>query len=42
MNGATWVWVLEKAWKLDMNVLQKKEFNNEFENDARLNRKPMK
>ena len=43
MNGVIWAWVLKKAWKIDMNVLQKKEFDRqEFENDARLNREPVK
>jgi len=27
MNGALWAWVLKKAWKRDMEVLQKKEFD---------------
>jgi len=26
MNRVLWAWVLKKAWKIDMNVLQKKEF----------------
>ena len=38
MNGVLWVWVLKKAWKIDMKILQKKE----FENDARLNRGSVK
>jgi len=35
MNGAFWVWALEKAWKIDRKVLQKKEFDRsgtEWEN----------
>jgi len=27
MNGALWAWMLEKARKIDMKVLQNKEFN---------------
>jgi len=27
MNGALSAWVLEKAWKIDTKVLQKKMFN---------------
>ena len=26
MNGALWSWVLEKAWTIDLKVLEKKEF----------------
>jgi len=39
------LWVLEKAWKIDMKVLWKKQFDKQrykFENDARLNREPVK
>jgi len=25
INGAFWAWDLKKAWKIDMNVLQKKD-----------------
>jgi len=46
MNGGLWSWVLKKAWKIDMKVLQKKKSlisnSAEFENDARLNREPVK
>jgi len=45
MNGALWAWVLEKAWKIDLNVLHRKEFDRHWctvENDARLNSKPAK
>jgi len=42
MNRVLWARVLEKVWKIDMKVLQKKTSligNNAavFENDARLN-----
>ena len=30
MNGSLWAWVLEKAWKIDMKVLQKKEFDRQW------------
>ena len=45
MKGALWDCVLEKGWKIDMKVLQKNEFignGQEFENDAKLNREPVK
>jgi len=29
MNGVLSAWVLKKAWKVDMKVLQKKEFGRE-------------
>jgi len=29
MNGVLWAWVLEIAWKIDMKVLQKKEFDKQ-------------
>ena len=36
MNGGLCAWVIKKAWKIDMKVLQK------FKNYARLNREPVK
>jgi len=37
MNGVLWAWVIKKALKIDMKVLQKKELargnSAEFEND---------
>jgi len=42
MNGTLWAWVLEKIWKIDTKVLQKREFARPwFENDARLNRQQL-
>ena len=44
MNGQLWTWVLEKAWKIDTNVLLKKGLisnGTKFENGTRLNREPM-
>ena len=29
MNGGIWDWVIKKAWKIDMKVLQKKEFDRQ-------------
>jgi len=29
MNGVLWAWVLKKAGKIDMKVLQKKEFDRQ-------------
>jgi len=29
MNAVLWAWVLEKAWKIDKKVLQKKEFDRQ-------------
>jgi hypothetical protein len=29
MNGALWAWVLEKTWKIDTKVLQKKELDRQ-------------
>jgi hypothetical protein len=29
MNGVIWAWMLEKAWKIGMKVLQKKEFDRQ-------------
>ncbi|KAK2139470.1 hypothetical protein LSH36_1768g00016 [Paralvinella palmiformis] len=29
MNGVFWAWVLKKAWKIDMKILRKKEFDRE-------------
>jgi len=29
MNGGLWAWVVKKAWKIDMKVLQKKEFDRQ-------------
>jgi len=30
MNEALWDWRLEEEWKIDTNVLQKKEFNRQW------------
>jgi len=30
MNGVLWAWVLERAWKIDMKVLRKKEFDRQW------------
>jgi len=30
MTGVLLDWVLEKAWKIDMKVLQKKEFDRQW------------
>jgi len=41
MNVVLWTWILNKAWKIYVNVLQKNEFDGssvEFENDDRLKR----
>jgi len=29
MNGVPWAWALKKTWKIDMKVLQKKEFDRQ-------------
>ena len=29
MNGALWAWVIKNEWKIDMKVLQKKEFDRQ-------------
>ena len=29
-RGALWTWVLKKAWKIDMKVLPKKEFDRQW------------
>jgi len=29
MTGVLWAWVLRKAWKIDMKVLQKEEFDRQ-------------
>ena len=42
MNRAHWTWVLEKAWKIDSGRKSLVGNDTEFENDATLNRDPMK
>jgi len=30
MDRALWAWVIKKAWKIDMKILRKKEFDRKW------------